>query len=101
MKEILEKISVNKIQNKNNLAHRLPSVDDRKKNIKDLKEKVSKLKKICQELNPYMPINEKIKKDLEQFNIYDTSDPFIITNKLLVLLEDSIDELNGLKQKSD
>ncbi len=80
-----------------NMANNLP--DDIK--IPLLKRKVSFLNSICNELNPYMPIPEQMKKKLQMVRIDNFSDPFEITNKLVVILENSLEELQTLeKQKT-
>lgn len=59
----------------------------------ELEARVASLRHICQHLDPYGPMDLETKKTLEQFYIYDFSDPFKVTNELLMLLEDSIQEL--------
>ena len=65
--------------------------------IEYLEARIKKLGDICSELNPYAPIPDELKMRLMDFNILDLSDPFKITNTLLVLLEDTIDELHVIK----
>lgn len=65
--------------------------------IEYLEARIKKLGDICSELNPYAPIPDELKMRLMDFNILDLSDPFKITNTLLVLLEDTIDELHIIK----
>ena len=62
-----------------------------------LEEKIAKLSALCQELNPYEPIDEQFKLRLKELNILEFEDPFKITNALLILLEDAIDELHIYK----
>jgi hypothetical protein len=66
-----------------------------------LEERIQKLNDICNELNPYSPITPEFKKRLREFNIIEASDPFLVTNALLRLLEDTINELHQLKPLSD
>lgn len=77
-------------------APKKPSLEEQ---ILNLKKKISLLNNICNELNPYKPICNELKDKLNKFHIIDFEDPFIITNKLLVLLEDSIEELHSLQAK--
>jgi len=56
---------------------------------------------ICTELNPYAPISDELKMRLMDFHILDLSDPFKVTNTLLMLLEDTIDELHVIKPFDD
>jgi hypothetical protein len=69
--------------------------------IVELEAKIKKLSDICTELNPYEPISDDLKMRLMDLNILDFSDPFKITNTLLMLLEDTIDELHVIKPFND
>ncbi len=62
-----------------------------------LEERIKKLSSICNELNPYQPVDKEFQQRLKEFNIYEFEDPFKITNALLMLLEDTIDELHIYK----
>ncbi|MGZ3787933.1 MAG: hypothetical protein ACXVLQ_05385 [Bacteriovorax sp.] len=62
-----------------------------------LESRIKKLGDICNELNPYEPIDEAFRIRLREFNIMELEDPFKVTNALLMLLEDTIDELHVLK----
>ena len=62
-----------------------------------LENRIKKLSDICNELNPYQPVSDEFKKRLKEFNILEHNDPFKITNALLLLLEDTIDELHLIK----
>lgn len=68
--------------------------------IEVLEARIKKLSDICNELNPYAPVDESFKKRLREFNIMEFEDTFKITNALLRLLEDSIDELHRLRPLS-
>ncbi len=65
--------------------------------IKYLESRIEFLSLICQELNPYVEIPNDLKMRLLDYNILDLSDPFKVTNQLLILLEDTIDELHLIK----
>lgn len=69
--------------------------------IAELEARIKKLSDICTELNPYEPIPDELKMRLMDLNILDFSDPFKITNTLLMLLEDTIDELHLIKPFND
>lgn len=73
----------------------LNSINEEK--IHYLEARIIRLGEICNELNPYQPISDDFKKSLREFNILEFEDPFKITNALLILLEDTIDELHILK----
>jgi hypothetical protein len=76
------------------VASGLAAINEEK--ILELKARIQKLGDICQDLNPYQAISPELKLRLNEFNILELSDPFKITNTLLMLLEDSIDELHIL-----
>lgn len=78
-------------------ANKLFRPDPLQEKIEYLEARIKKLGDICSELNPYAPIPNELKMRLMDFNILDLSDPFKITNTLLVLLEDTIDELHIIK----
>lgn len=69
-----------------------------KARIELLEEKVTKLKIICDELDPYGEIPKHLSEKLAEFQIIDLFDPFKVTNQLLILLEDSLEELEILKK---
>ncbi len=62
-----------------------------------LEARIKVLGDICSELNPYEEIPDELKMRLMDFNIVGLEDPFKVTNQLLTLLEDSIDELHIIK----
>lgn len=66
-----------------------------------LEARIKLLGDICSEINPYEAIPDEIKMKLMDFNILDLDDPFKVTNRLLMLLEDTIDELHILKPYDD
>ncbi len=68
--------------------------------IEVLEARIKKLNDICIELNPYGPVDKSFQKRLIEFSIMEFEDPFKITNALLRLLEDSIDELHILRPLS-
>lgn len=65
--------------------------------IIELEARIKVLGDICSEINPYTEIPDDLKMRLMNFNILDLSDPFKVTNTLLMLLEDTIDELHVIK----
>jgi len=66
-----------------------------------LEARIKLLGDICTEINPYEAIPDELKMKLLDFNILDLDDPFKVTNRLLMLLEDTIDELHILKPYDD
>jgi hypothetical protein len=78
-----------------NPTHSFPHPQE--ETIKYLESRIESLSQICQELNPYVEIPNELKMRLLDYNILDLSDPFKVTNQLLILLEDTIDELHLIK----
>ena len=66
-----------------------------------LEARIKALGDICTEINPYGEIPDELKMRLMDYNVLELSDPFNVTNKLLMLLEDTIDELHILKPFDD
>ncbi len=66
-----------------------------------LEARIKVLGDICTEINPYEEISPDLKMRLLDFHILDLSDPFKVTNQLLMLLEDTIDELHVIKPFDD
>ena len=62
-----------------------------------LEARIKSLSDLCNELNPYAEISNDLKLKLLNYNIVDLSDPFKITNQLLIFLEDAIDDLHMIK----
>ena len=62
-----------------------------------LEAQIAELEDICQHIDPAVELTAQMKERLERFHITDYYDPFMITNKLVVLLEDSIEEWQKLK----
>jgi len=77
-----------------------PGLNPVDETVKALEARIKKLGDICNELNPYAPMDDEFKKRLREFNIMEFEDPFKITNALLMLLEDSIDELHKIRPLS-
>ncbi|EQC50343.1 hypothetical protein M899_2538 [Bacteriovorax sp. BSW11_IV] len=69
------------------------------KRILELENKAELLKKLCHEIDPYSKITEEQKVSLETLEIVQFDDPFLLTNQLLLLTEDTLEELEELKQK--
>lgn len=65
--------------------------------IEILEAKIAKLNKICDEVNPYQELSEEMKNQLRELGILEFSNPFHITNTLVMILEDTIDELHQIK----
>ncbi len=53
----------------------------------EYQEKRKILKKICKDLDPFVPIPDESRKILEYFGIKEFTNPFLLTKELLLLLE--------------
>ncbi|TNF03765.1 MAG: hypothetical protein EP326_02050 [Deltaproteobacteria bacterium] len=69
--------------------------------IKQLQELIETLNQICSNLDPYQPIAPAMKQSIEKLNIVVTDDPFTLTNQLVVLLEDAVEELHSLDSRHE
>jgi hypothetical protein len=58
-----------------------------------LQKRVQELRQICDQLDPYSPIPKRMQKKLAKYQINELNNPFEVTNRLLLLLEDSLEEL--------
>jgi len=92
---------INVIEEKASAYSPLEILNPLEEKVIELEARIKKLSDICTELNPYGPISDELKMRLMDFNILDFSDPFKITNTLLMLLEDTIDELHLIKPFND
>lgn len=63
----------------------------------DLDKNIERLKYLCDNLDPYSPVKGKFKSELEFFQINQYRDPYDLTNKLLKLMEDSLEERENRK----
>ena len=70
---------------------------EQQKQIQHLTTTVRELNGLCNDLDPYLPIPDDMKIMLKNYGIEDFYDPFDITNQLLLLLENSIEELRRLE----
>lgn len=71
------------------------------KRIKELQELIETLNTVCSNLDPYKPISGPMKETIEKLNIVVTDDPFALTNQLVVLLEDAVEELHSLDKRHE
>ncbi len=62
-----------------------------------LEKELERLRFICDNLDPYSPIPEKFKKELRALGLQEIIDqhydPFALTNKLLLRMENILEEL--------
>ncbi len=62
----------------------------------ELSSIIKELNSLCSELDPYQPLSNEMKKSLSKYGVFDEDNPFVITNKLVFILENSVEELIGL-----
>lgn len=66
--------------------------------VKLIGQRVEVLNKLCTDLDPYQEIPASYLQVLADFGINEATDPFQVTNQLVVLLEESIEELQNLER---
>ena len=62
-----------------------------------LSRKIETLTNLCDTLNPYATLSFEEELILKKYNIVEIDNPFVITNKLIMELEDAIEEMEKLK----
>ncbi len=72
-------------------------LSDRKLRLEELRVKVKKLNALVGDLDPYQPLSVEVQAELRSFGVLVLDDPFAITNQLVIILEDMIEELQRLE----
>lgn len=65
--------------------------------IKQLENKIDLMSFLCSEINPFIPLSEENKKILIKLKIDIHLNPFELTNQLIKIHEDLIQELHIIK----
>jgi hypothetical protein len=65
----------------------------------ELEGKAEILKKICDSLDPFSLIENPMKEMLAEVDILEWEDPFQLSNHLIFLMENTLQELNTRKKK--
>ena len=84
------------------MGHEINNLSTNKDDSKKLnqtavaKVDLNKLKSFMSEFDPYAPVSHEDKLFLESLHIFDTSDPFHVTNQLISIVENLI-EAQGKK----
>jgi hypothetical protein len=65
-----------------------------------LERRVKKLEKLCQEVDPFIPLTEELKIELSMFGIEHWRDPDHLTKQIILMFEDSVKELRDLKESN-
>ena len=82
------------IQNLNTLAKKTQGFRKEK-----LETKINELKQFCDRFDPYKELTSVEMSFLKKYHIHPPYDPFMLTNKLLMELENTIEELEELKNE--
>lgn len=69
--------------------------------LDELELKILELKSLADQMNPYEPLPLSIQEKLEKWGIPLSPDPFKLTNKLLLTMEDAIEQRSRLRQELD
>jgi hypothetical protein len=64
--------------------------------IEELSNTIEDLNLLCKELDPYQPLDKETTDKLSTYGIFEIDNPFMITNKLVFMLENSVEELISL-----
>ncbi len=64
-------------------------------NTRELETRIKVLRSLCDQLDPYSPLEAETKNRLKELNINPINDPFALTNQLLLLMEDALEELES------
>lgn len=70
-------------------------------NISQLKSRAAKLQKLCEEFDPYAPMSMEEHLILQSLGLKeeDYEDPFALTNRLIMQMEDTLEEI--MKREGD
>lgn len=64
--------------------------------LQTLEQRIQELRQLCQDIDPYSPLSDEEEKLLAKHHIYSCFDPFVLTNKLILALEDALEEWHRL-----
>ena len=73
------------------MAESINHPDDNK--ISLLKNRVKILQDICDKIDPFQGISKEDRTILAQMGDFDYSNPYQLTNQLIVMMEDTLEEL--------
>lgn len=62
-----------------------------------LERRVKKLEKLCQEVDPFIPLSDELRNELSMFGIVNWRDPDHLTKQIILMFEDSVKELRDLQ----
>lgn len=70
---------------------------DKKLRLEELRVKAARLNALASDLDPYQELSDENRAELKAVGVLVLDDPFAITNQLVVILEDTIEELHRLE----
>ena len=68
--------------------------------ISILKNSIQELKLLCDQVDPFSEISDKQKSQLKNLGILDFSDPYRLTNQLIFITENAVEELLRLEKEN-
>lgn len=71
----------------------------KRQRTKVLNDQIRELKNLCQALDPFLPIEAGHQEILKKYQITEFDDPFKLTNRLILLLENAIEEKMKLEKE--
>ena len=66
----------------------------------ELDQTITLLRELCDQIDPYATIDDETGKKLQSVSIMKWDDPFVLTNQLLLLMENAIEEQESRKAKT-
>ncbi len=75
-----------------------PAFQTKNSQITILKKKISLLEQLMKNLDPYAPLSKANETQLKKFNILNLNDPYILTNQLILCLEESVQQLQFMQK---
>lgn len=61
--------------------------------LSELNARAELLKELCLNLDPYNPLSEEDKAELNELGFQEVDDPFRLTNALILSMEDTLEEI--------
>lgn len=97
---------MNPISKSTNLSNTKQSIEQKSLSFElfsnqELTTFIEKLNSICQHLDPYHPLSDKDSLALLELGIAKHDDPFELTNNLVKMLEDAIEEKMSRENKNN
>lgn len=68
-------------------------------NDQKLEQKIGELKKLCGELDPFSKISKSHRKLLSKYGLNEISDPFELSNRLILLVESALTQKMKREEK--